>query len=96
MGFKEINADKAAKISADTFRINFRTSETGDTLQIDFGEFVEPAGSERTVDVKAYVELPIDAALEMITTLFAAAVDYQKRTGKNIGFPEDINKKEGE
>ena len=96
MEYKEINADNAPKISADTFRINFRTSENDEFLQIDFGKFVEPQSPERTVDVKAYVKLPIGAALEMITTLFAAAVDYQKRTGKNIGFPEDINKKEGE
>lgn len=95
MGFKEINADKAAKISADTFRINFRTSENGDSLQIDFGEFVGPKTEERTVDVKAYVVLPVEAALEMVTTLFTAAIDYQKETGKNIGFPDKVAK-EGE
>ena len=93
MGYKEINADTAPKISADTFRINYSTSDNGDFLKLDFGKFVEPKEAEQTVDVKAYVEIPMGTVLGIITTMFATAVDYQKATGKNIGFPDKIAKK---
>lgn len=96
MAIKEYNLDQISEISADTFRMDFTLSDCdngSDTCDLYFGRFLQMENAvedDKTVEVQAKVQIPIDLALLLAQGVFALCVDYQKSTGKDIGIPQSI------
>ncbi len=83
MNNQEMN--KIVRKYADTFRMNYELQENVDTVQMDFGKFVD----NKNVDVKASIEFPVGLLKELVVRAIILGQIYQKDTGKDLGFPVD-------
>ena len=83
MNNQELN--KIVRKYADTFRMNYELQENVDTVQMDFGKFVD----NKNVDVQASIEFPVGLLKELVVRAIILGQIYQKDTGKDLGFPED-------
>lgn len=90
MAIQEINSEVANKGLIDTFKVNCQSTEDGDVFVIGFGKYVkitDESCEKDAVDVRACIEMPVPMVVSFASSLLAFAIDYQKRTGNDIGIP---------